>query len=82
MSRVLVCSGIRGLTDALKKVLRPEVSCQEVIEYIFLLFHKNPSLQDYDDQPYTFNDLGLNRDLCLGLNDLGLDTPTEIQVLF
>ena len=31
MSRVLVCSGIRGLTDALKKVLRPEISCQEVI---------------------------------------------------
>ena len=31
MSRVLVCSGIRGLTDALKKVLRPEISCQEII---------------------------------------------------
>ena len=30
-TRVLVCSTIRGLTDSLKKVLKSEISCQDVI---------------------------------------------------
>ena len=29
-NRVLVCSTIRGLTDALKKVLKSEISCENV----------------------------------------------------
>ena len=31
MSRILVCSTIKGLTDALKQVLKPDIPCQDVI---------------------------------------------------
>ena len=31
MSRILICSSIRGLTDALKKVIKTDIPCQEVV---------------------------------------------------
>ena len=53
-----------------------------VSKYLIYSYLQNPSYQDYDefDEPTSFNDLGLNGDLCLGLNELGFETPTEIQV--
>ena len=45
MSRILVCSTIKGLTDALKQVLKPNIPCQDVIlEETFTIKDRNTIL--------------------------------------
>jgi len=48
--------------------------------FTLMPYGANPSYQDYDEEPVSFNDLGINQDMCLGLNELGIDVPTEIQM--
>lgn len=49
--------------------------------FTLMPYGANPSYQDYDEEPVSFNALGISQDMCLGLNELGVDVPTEIQML-
>ena len=47
--------------------------------YLLLFYFQNPSYQ-YEEDPSSFSDLGIRKNLCTGLQELGFELPTEVQV--